>query len=94
MPVLTFCVATFLVGVIISGVASDFIAMLFGRLIQGIGAGGINLMNDIVLTDLLPLRLRGRYVGIIAGTWALATVLGPVIGGVLTDEVMWVGHHC
>jgi MFS family permease len=72
--------------------ANDFTAMLAARTIQGIGGGGIILMNDILITDLVPLRLRGAYFGMIAGVWALGTVSGPVIGGVLAYKASWVCH--
>jgi MFS family permease len=92
MPVLTFCVSCFLVGIVISAVSSNFTIMLIGRVIQGIGGGGIILMNDILITDLVPLRLRGAYFGIVAGVWALGSVSGPVIGGVLAYKVNWVSQ--
>lgn len=66
--------------------------MLVGRVIQGVGGGGIILMNDILITDLVPLRARGIYFGIIAGVWALGSISGPVIGGVLAYKVSWVSH--
>lgn len=68
--------------------------MLLGRTIQGIGGGGIILLNDIVMTDLVPMRLRGIYSGIIGGIWALGSVSGPVIGGALASKADWVGHIC
>jgi MFS family permease len=92
MPVLTFCIVCFLIGIIISAVANDFTAMLVGRTTQGIGGGGIILMNDILITDLVPLRLRGPYFGIIAGVWAFGSISGPVVGGVLAYKANWVSR--
>jgi MFS family permease len=89
MPLLTFCVVSFLVGIIVSARAQDFTAMLVGRSIQDIGGGGIILMNDLFITDLVPLRQRGRYFGVIAGVWALDSVSGPVIGGLLAEKADW-----
>ena len=80
-----------MIGIIISGVASNYTLMLLGRTIQGIGGGGIILLNDIILTDLVPMRLRGLYSGIIGGVWALGSVSGPVIGGALASKANWVG---
>ena len=90
MSTLTFCTTSFLVGIIISSVANDFTIMLLGRTIQGIGGGGIILLNDVVITDLVPMRLRGSYFGIIGAVWGLGSVSGPVIGGVLSEETTWV----
>lgn len=92
MPVVLFCTALFLVGIIISSVANDFTVMLVGRAIQGVGGGGLILMNDIVITDLVPMRQRGKYFGIIGGIWALGSVTGPVTGGAFAYKVTWVGE--
>jgi MFS family permease len=92
MIVLNFCVTCFLAGIVISGVSGSFTTLIFGRVIQGIGGGGIILMNDILITDLVPLRLRGAYFGIIAGIWALGSISGPLIGGALAFKVSWVCH--
>lgn len=54
------------------------------------GGGGVILLNDIIITDLVPMRLRGAYFGIIGGVWALGSVSGPVIGGALAYRTNWV----
>ena len=79
-----------MVGIIISSLAHDFTVMLVGRTIQGIGGGGIILLNDVIITDLVPMRLRGAYFGAIGGVWALGSVSGPVIGGALAYRASWV----
>ena len=70
----------FLVGTLIGATANNFTYLLVGRTIRGVGGGGIVAFTDIVITDLVPLRLRGNYVGIISGQWAIGSVVGPVIG--------------
>lgn len=80
----------FLVGAIICAVAKEFATLLVGRSIQGIGGGGLIALTEIVVTDLVPLRLRGNWFGIISGMWALGSVSGPVIGGALAQNVTWV----
>ena len=79
-----------MIGIIVSSVANDFTVMLIGRTIQGVGGGGIILLNDVVITDLVPMRLRGAYFGIIGGVWGLGSVSGPVVGGVLSVKTTWV----
>ena len=64
--------------------------MLTGRIVQGVGGGGLILLNDIVITDLVPLSQRGNYFGIIGSVWALGSVSGPVIGGALAYKASWV----
>ena len=59
MPALTFGVAFFLIGIIISGLAKNFTVVLAGRTIQGVGGDRVILLNDIIITDLVPMRLRG-----------------------------------
>ncbi|KAF2137939.1 uncharacterized protein K452DRAFT_235249 [Aplosporella prunicola CBS 121167] len=89
MYTLAACTLLFLIGIIISSVSHNFTPMLLGRTIQGMGGGGIILLNDIVITDLVPMRHRGTYFGIIGGVWALGSVSGPVIGGALAYEASW-----
>lgn len=90
--VLTFCIVFFLIGIIVSSVSHNFTTMLVGRTIQGVGGGGIVLLNDIVITDLVPMRQRGAYFGIIGAIWGLGSVTGPVIGGALALDATWVSR--
>jgi MFS family permease len=55
--------------------------MLVGRSIQGIGGGGIMALTEVLIADLIPLKERGKWFSIRSGTWALGTVVGPLIGG-------------
>jgi len=73
----------FLLGTLIGATAKNFTFLLVGRTVQGIGGGGIVSLTDIVITDLVPLRLRGNYVGVISSQWAIGSVVGPVIGTLL-----------
>ena len=90
MPALTFCIIFFLIGIIMSGLAKNFTVMLAGRTIQGVGGGGVTIVNNIIITDLVPMRLRGAYFGALNGVWALGSVSGPVIGGALAYKATWV----
>lgn len=90
MPVLLACTLFFLVGIILAAVANNFTMMLVGRALQGVGGGGVILLNDIIITDLVPMRQRGKYFGIVGGIWALGSVTGPVIGGALSYRASWI----
>ncbi len=81
----------FLVGAIVAGVSKNFGALLVGRSLQGIGGGGLIALTEIVVTDLVPLRLRGQWFGIISGMWSVGSVTGPIIGGAFAQNVSWVG---
>ena len=84
--------AFFSVGAIVAAVANNFTVMLVGRSIQGVGGGGIIVLTEIIVTDLVPLRLRGTYFSAISGMWALGSVCGPILGGGFAQNASWVSH--
>ena len=64
--------------------------MLIGfRVVQGLGAGGLTALSQIIMADIISPRERGRYMGLFGGVMAVGTVGGPLIGGLLTDSVGW-----
>ncbi|PUU73291.1 major facilitator superfamily domain-containing protein [Tuber borchii] len=79
----------FTVGAIVSAVAKNFTIILVGRSIQGIGGGGIISLTEIIVTDVVPLRERGKYFGFLSMMWALGSVSGPLIGGAFSQELSW-----
>jgi len=81
--------ATFTLGSGLSGGAKNMNILIAGRLVQGIGAGGINVLIEIIICDILPLRERGRYLGITFGLTALGTTLGPLFGGLIVQHTSW-----
>ncbi|KAF9109855.1 hypothetical protein BGX27_007121 [Mortierella sp. AM989] len=84
-----FAITIFLVGSALSGAAQSMTWMIIARGIAGIGAGGIMSMVMIIITDLVSLRDRGKYQGIIGATFGFSSVIGPLLGGVFTDKVSW-----
>lgn len=81
--------ATFTLGSGLSGGAKNMKMLIAGRLVQGIGAGGINVLIEIITCDILPLRGRGRYLGITFGLIALGTTMGPLFGGLIVQYTSW-----
>jgi MFS family permease len=71
--------ASFTMGAIICSLSHDLTLMLVGRVIQGVGGGGILILTLIIYTDIVPLRYLGQYYGIVQGAWALGTVIGPIV---------------
>lgn len=57
--------------------------------IQGIGNGGILSLSDIIIADLVPLSERGMFQGILAVSWAVASAIGPPIGGLVSHHWRW-----
>src|SRR4051812_5447309 len=73
------------------GIAQDLTQLLIVRGAQGVGAGGLMTLAMASVGDLVEPRERGRYQGYISMVFAGATVLGPLIGGLLGDLVFWRG---
>ncbi|KAK3897982.1 MFS general substrate transporter, partial [Staphylotrichum tortipilum] len=86
---LVFSAAAFMVGSGLCGGASSIAMMISGRAIQGIGASGIGVLCEIIIGDLVPLRARGTYMGIVFGMVALGAALGPLFGGLLVSYSTW-----
>ncbi|KAL1966323.1 hypothetical protein VTN77DRAFT_4676 [Rasamsonia byssochlamydoides] len=82
-------VALFTLGSGISGGAYNGSMLIAGRTIQGIGGGGINLLIDLIICDLVPLRERPKFMGIVAIIFAIGTSMGPFIGGALAQHSTW-----
>lgn len=62
---------------------------LTGRTVQGLGAGGLLVLANICVADLFSMRERPLYYSMFGMVWALASSIGPVLGGVLTDKTSW-----
>ncbi|PIL27512.1 MFS general substrate transporter [Ganoderma sinense ZZ0214-1] len=77
-------IAFFDVGSLFCAVATDFIWFCSGRAIAGIGAAGLLVVCMIIISQMVPLRDRGKFVGAMYARTAIATVLGPVLGGIFT----------
>ncbi|MCW5746940.1 MAG: MFS transporter [Alphaproteobacteria bacterium] len=88
-PLLYGAVGLFLVGSILSGCAQSMTQLILSRAVQGMGAGGLLPLAQIIVADLVPPRQRGRYQGWIGAVFALCSVLGPVLGGIITDALSW-----
>jgi MFS family permease len=83
-------ITLFFAGCLLAALAKNFTYMLVGRSIQGVGGGGLLALTEVIVTDLVPLRLRGQYLGILNATWTIGSVTGPVLGGGFSENVSWV----
>ena len=82
-------IALFLLGSALCGLSQNMDQLIFFRALQGIGAGGVMPLVLAVVGDIIPPRERGRYQGYFSGVWGLASVAGPLLGGLFTDQLSW-----
>jgi MFS family permease len=80
---------TFFIGSALAGASISVKMLIAARAVQGIGGGGLIILVNICIGDLFSQRERGAYYGITGMVWALASALGPVLGGVFTEKVSW-----
>ncbi|MFE4644669.1 MFS transporter, partial [Streptomyces sp. NPDC056730] len=82
--------AMFVIGSLLAGFSQGVGLLIFSRVVQGIGAGGLTALAQIVMAAVIPPRRLGKYSGIFGAVFAVGTVAGPLIGGVLVDT-SWLG---
>ncbi|WP_439593434.1 MDR family MFS transporter [Microbacterium sp.] len=82
-------IAIFVLATAAAGFAQDPGTLIAFRAVQGIGAGGLAALSQIIMADIISPRERGRYMGLFGAVMALATVGGPLLGGVITDSFGW-----
>ncbi|KAK0702245.1 major facilitator superfamily domain-containing protein [Lasiosphaeris hirsuta] len=82
-------VILFTLGSGIAGGASSGAALIAGRAVQGMGGGGINMIVDVIVSDLVPLRERGNYIACILMVYFIGTAVGPYVGGAVVENTTW-----
>jgi EmrB/QacA subfamily drug resistance transporter len=83
-------IVIFVIGSLLSGFAQDTNQLIAARAFQGIGVGGLQALVQVVIAAIIPPRERGRYNGYLGAVMAVATVGGPLLGGLIVD-VSWLG---
>ena len=82
-------IVLFLIGSMLCGIAHSMTELIVFRALQGLGGGGLMVGAQAIIADLVPPRERGRYAGFFGGTFGAATVLGPLLGGVIVEYWSW-----
>lgn len=88
-PILLGAAIIFFVGSALCGAAVSIGMLIAARAIQGVGGGGLIILVNISISDLFSMRNRSTYYGIIGMVWAFAGSIGPVLGGVFTEQISW-----
>jgi EmrB/QacA subfamily drug resistance transporter len=79
----------FCAGSLLAGVAPSMPVLVVGRAVQGVGAGGILALSLIIFGDLFAGPRRGQMQGLITGVWGVASIAGPLLGGLIVDSWSW-----
>lgn len=82
-------VAIFSAGSLLAGAAPTMLALIAGRGLQGLGAGGIFSLAIIIVGDLFPGARHGRMLGLLSAVWGVAAITGPILGGLIVDQWGW-----
>jgi EmrB/QacA subfamily drug resistance transporter len=82
-------ISLFMVGSLLGGLANNMAVLITGRAIQGLGGGGLMILAQAIIADIVPARQRGKYMGVMGGVFAVSAVAGPLLGGFFTEGIGW-----
>jgi EmrB/QacA subfamily drug resistance transporter len=88
-PAFFVSIGLFLLGSVLCGAAHSMAWLIGARALQGLGAGGLMTLSQTTIADVVPPRERGRYQGYVASVFALCSIAGPLLGGMITDTLSW-----
>lgn len=88
-PVFAASMIIFLIGSILCGFAQDMGQLIAFRALQGLGAGGVMPLVFIVVGDIFSFEQRAKMQGLFSGVWGVSSIVGPLLGGFLVDQISW-----
>ncbi|WP_229208129.1 MDR family MFS transporter [Duganella sp. Root198D2] len=88
-PMIFAAMAAFLLGSALCGLAQNMTQLIVFRALQGVGAGGFLPLAQIIIADIIPPAERGKRMGMVPVVYAATSLLGPVLGGLITDALSW-----
>lgn len=88
-PLLLIAISLFMGGSVIGALASNIWWLVGARVMQGLGGGGLMILSQACIADVVPARERGKYVGFMGAVFAVSSVAGPLLGGWITEGPGW-----
>jgi EmrB/QacA subfamily drug resistance transporter len=82
-------IGVFLAGSVLSGMSTSMAQLIIFRAVQGLGAGALVPLGMTIIGDIFTLEERARMQAFFSGVWGLSSVIGPVVGGFITDQLSW-----
>lgn len=82
-------IGVFLLGTLLSGLSTSMTLLIIFRAIQGLGAGALIPLGMTIIGDIFTLQERAKMQALFSGVWGLSSVIGPIVGGFITDQISW-----
>ena len=88
-PVILTAIGLFMIGSVVGALAGSIEILIVSRIIQGLGGGGLMILSQAAIADVVPARQRGKYMGAMGAVFAVSSVAGPLLGGWFTEGPGW-----